>query len=750
MKARLVIAAVMVFAGVYSSAGMPVPPHHHPRLYLDSSDVPALRQRMNSARGAEIISKMQSLAAERTAEEELPVSQRDFRYYFQMRGLTSRAELQALDYLANGNVRAGREAVVSVLDSLKRTAYGVEKDLSRANGVMLMVGAIVYDWCYPLLSNEEKSEYISQFLRISSLLECGYPFKFVESIAGHTCEWMIMRDMLSAAVAIYDEYPALYQDVIGVIEKKFAPSRNLFYEAGNHPQGTKYIPTRLSSELFAQLIVAKIGGGKGVFSNAQRNVLYDIIYRMRPDGTLLPIGDENPSRKPRTENYALPAMMASYFYRDPHLRWLFLKDSRVVDHSLLFELLWNDDSIEPASPDDLPLVRFCPSPFGWMIARTGWGDESVIAEMKVNEQMAGNHQHLDGGSFQIWYKGSLAIDSGVYEGVNGGYRSKHCFNYTKRTIAHNSLIIFDPDEKFAWYKARPHRNKPARYCSNDGGQRMPGPTGWDTAGSVEEMYSDEFTVGRTLYHGIRDDFSWLKGDITKAYSDKVDLVERSFVFCDMHDAATPAFLVIFDRVGAKNPALRKSFLLHSIEKPELRDGGFVVKRSAGKEDGMLSVSVLLPEKAGMSLVGGPGREYEVDGTNWPNVIPDDTEAETGAWRVEVSPSSANRTDVFLNVIQISSESRYRGIPVQRMDCGSHVAAAFGDRMVLFSRETGLSAAVPGFRVDGTKKILVCDMQPGRYDIRRNGKRVCTAEVKEGEDAIEFSARKGKYEIEKSL
>lgn len=750
MKARSAIIAFLIFSGACASAQIPVPPSEHPRLYLCADDVPVLRQRMSTDRGKRIIARMQALSLPRTPGEEIPVARRDFRYHYQMRGLSSKAELQALEYLTEGNESAGREAVASVLDSLRRTSYGKEKDLSRANGVMLMVGAIVYDWCYPLLSAEEKSEYVSQFVRISSLLECGYPFTFIEALSGHTCEWMIMRDMLSAAVAIYDEYPQMYNDVMDVITKKFVPARNLFYAAGNHPQGSNYIPTRYSSELFAQLIIAAFNGGKGIFSEDQKSVLYDIIYRMRPDGTLLPIGDDNPSRKPRVENFALPAMMASSYYKDPHLRWLYLRDSNVIAHSLLFELLWGDDSVEARSPEDLPLTRFCPSPFGWMIARTGWDENSVIAEMRINEQMVGNHQHLDGGSFQIWYKGSLAIDSGLYEGVSGGYLGEHCRNYSKRTIAHNSLLVYDPDEKFAYYKARPHKRKPARYAVNDGGQRMPGPKGWDTAGSIEELFSDEYTVGRTISHSISDDFSYLKGDITKAYSGKVNLVERSFVFCNMHDNALPAVLVIFDRVGAADSSFRKSFLLHSIDRPETGKQSYVIRRNAGKENGMLTASVLLPEKAVIETVGGPGHEYDVAGVNWPDEIRDDPDAETGSWRVEVSPQEKNETDIFLTVLQISDTDVNKTSKVTKSGCATHIAADFKGRMIFFAREHGLSDNVAPFRVEGERKILVCDMMPGGYEIYRNGRKEALVTVCEGVNTIEFSARKGEYEIKKSL
>lgn len=145
------------------------------------------------------------------------------------------------------------------------------------------------------------------------------------------------------------------------------------------------------------------------------------------------------------------------------------------------------------APDDLPLTRFSGSPFGWMIARTGWGENSVIAEMKINEHFVGNHQHLDGGSFQIYYKGPLAIDAGAYSGSSGGYNSPHNKNYFKRTIAHNSLLVYDPDEKFACHNYG-GANK-SSFAANDGGQRMPG-DGWKTCNSMNDLLSDEYTVGK--------------------------------------------------------------------------------------------------------------------------------------------------------------------------------------------------------------------------------------------------------------
>lgn len=57
-----------------------------------------------------------------------------------MRGITSKVQLQAFEYLVNGDAAQSRAAITSMLDTLKRTNFGTKNDLSRASGSMLMVG----------------------------------------------------------------------------------------------------------------------------------------------------------------------------------------------------------------------------------------------------------------------------------------------------------------------------------------------------------------------------------------------------------------------------------------------------------------------------------------------------------------------------------------------------------------------------------------------------------------------------------
>ncbi len=642
-----------------------------------------------------------------------------------------------------------------MLDSLKRTSFGTRQDLSRASGVMLMTGAMVYDWCYDQMTDAEKQAYIKEFIRIAGTMECHYPPKNTEPIAGHSSEWMILRDMLSAGIAIYDEYPDMYNYVVTMMFRDYIPARNFIYSGHNYHQGTGYVSVRFVNDLISLFILDKMGAG-AVYDPAQQFVLYDFIYRRRPDGQVLPAGDVNPGNRKTPNSYAMPAMFAASYYNDRYIANEYFRRPSVEPHLLMMELLWRDFDLEPKSPDDLPLTRYSGTPFGWMIARTGWDKDCVIAEMKVNENFVGNHQHLDAGSFQIYYKGPLAIDSGAYQGSSGGYNSPHCKNYFKRTVAHNSLLIYDPQEKFAcWNYGGGDKTE---FAANDGGQRMPGDR-WDTCRSFESLLSDDYTVGKVQAHSFGPDldvpeYSYLKGDITSAYSDKVKDVRRSFVFLNLKDSTVPASLVIYDHVVSSDPGFRKFWLLHSIEEPSVDGTEFTVARTMDGDSGMLKNTVLLPEKDNVSItaVGGPGKEFWVFGTNYPNAATSrpDPANERGEWRVEVVPVNPSAEDCFLNVIQVADNSCRSFNDVRRIDGDKVAGAMISDRVVIFGRDGQALDQRAGFEIPDSEKvfrILVTDLVPGVWKVMKDGKvLIPAAEVCADDGTLYFSGQSGRYTL----
>ena len=722
---------------------VPLPPKEHPRLYIRSGEIPALKEKMATEQGRKILGQIRKAAIPRTPAEEAKVTDHGFRYYAQMRGVTSQVQLDALEYLTHGDEKMARRAITSMLDTLKRTNFGTKNDLSRASGSMLMVGAIVYDWCYDKMTSDERQAYIKEFVRIAGTMECHYPPKRTEPIAGHSSEWMILRDMLSCGIAIYDEYPDMYNYVIQMIYEDYIPVRNFIYKGKNYHQGSGYVTVRFLNDLNSLWILDKMGAG-AIYDPDQQYVLYDFIYRRRPDGQVLPAGDVNPSPRNKPHTYSMPAMLAASYYHDPYLMYEYERKPSTEQHMLILELLWRDFDLKGKAPDDLPLTRFSGTPFGWMIARTGWDSNSVVAEMKINENFVGNHQHLDGGSFQIYYKGPLAIDSGAYQGSSGGYNSPHCKNYFKRTIAHNSLLIYDPDEKFAcWNYGGGDKTE---FASNDGGQRMPGDR-WDTCRSFKDLLSEDYTVGQTLAHGFgpetqEPEWSYLKGDITKAYSAKVKDVRRSFAFLNLGLEEHPAAMVIYDHVVSSDPSFRKFFLLHSIEEPALYPAkgkktvpSLRISRTRDGDSGQMLCSVLLPQAQNLSMekVGGKGKEFWVFGENYPNKAtsrPDPCN-ERGEWRVELCPKTPADEDCFLNVIQVG-DAGCKDLPVQRIDAQDVVGAIIADRAVLFCRDSktldkafSFTLSDKDIQVAGNKakelKVLATDLAAGNWKVMRNGK-----------------------------
>ena len=743
---------------------VPLPPKEHPRVFVRSEEIPALKVKMQTKAGKKILRKLSEAAVPRTQEEDAAEKDRGFRYYAKMRGVTSKVQLQALEYLVNGDAEQARQAITSMLDTLKTTNFGTQNDLSRASGCMLMVGGMIYDWCYDQFTPEERQAYIDEFVRIAGTMECHYPPKNNEPICGHSSEWMVLRDMLSCGIAIYDEYPDMYHYVITMMFKDYIPVRNYTYRGQNYHQGSSYFNVRFTNDLNSLWILDKMGAG-AIYDPSQQYVLYDMIYRRRPDGQVLPAGDCNPAPRKRPQSFSQPAMLASSYYNDPYIAYEYERKPSTEPHMLMLELLWRNFDLKGKTPDDLPLTRYSGTPFGWMIARTGWGKNSVVAEMKVNEQFYGNHQHMDGGAFQIYYRGPLAIDSGSYQGASGGYNSPHNKNYFKRTIAHNSLLVYDPSEKFAcWNYGGGDKTE---FATNDGGQRMPGDR-WDTCRSFKDLLSDSYTVGKSLAHDFGPDqntpeYSYLKGDITKAYTAKVEDVRRSFVFLNLEPKGNadknpegvvtevPAVMVVYDHVVSSDPSFRKFWLLHSIEEPQTGSQKFAVSRTKDGDSGKLYCDVLLPE-ADVTKVGGPGKEFWVFGENYPNAAttrPDPCN-ERGEWRVEVTPKKAAKEDSFLNVMQVMDNS-VQPLSVQRIDADKVVGALVADRLVMFSRSGQPLADSFTFEIPKSAgksvKVLLTDLQPREWTVKNGKKIVQKASVTSEEGTIYVTLVPGKYTVE---
>lgn len=685
---------------------IPVPPPGHPRLYLRAEHVAQLPVRLQEPVLQPVVKRLETTAR---------------------RSPQGRIEWEALQYLVKPDPIEGRATIDRALALLKRIELADRQDACRETGRMMVTGAIVYDWLYPLLTAEDKQAFIAELVRLAKTQECGYPPTRQGSVTGHSSEAMIMRDMISAGIAIYDEFPEMYHLAAGRFFREHLPARNWLYNGHAYHQGDSYGTHRYSWDTYPLWIFDRLGAGN-VYNPEQRFVPYLWVYTTRPDGQRLRAGDTFKTSTPRGQPWSefVGTIFTASYYGDGTLLTQFLRQGGASDSEAIFEFLWRDARLQAKPLEDLPLSRYFGSPFGWMVARTGWDQNAVIAEMKVNEHNFVNHQHLDAGAFQIYYQGALAIDSGSYSGSSGKYGSPHCQNYYWRTIAHNSLLVYDPQEDFG-----------RRGYANDGGQRLAG--GRSEVRTLEVLLdpANGYRTGQVLAQGLGPDpqtpeFTLLSGDLTDAYSKKVEQVARCCVFLDLHNAKVPAALIVFDRVISADPEFRKVWLLHTQEEPRVGGSSAIVDVTQHDQRGRLMLDVLLPtdENRQMSSVGGQGKEYWVFGTNYANDIEpkqlERSSLEPGAWRIELSPKAAASEDLFLTVMQVTDRTAPGRLPVRLVELrdrvGSYIERPDGSRLVLFRRDGQRSSQPVTVETSGpgTTGVLVTDLTPGAWRVRRAG------------------------------
>ncbi|MDZ4794249.1 MAG: heparinase II/III family protein, partial [Bacteroidota bacterium] len=586
---------------------IPVPPAEHPRLYLTRKDIPLLKEKNNSIVLKNCWGKIKGAAAFITNGylklDANKAGNNDI-------NIRNAIEAKALLYLFSNDQEQGRQTVDYLLHYYATLKIDMHKDdVCREIGRAIVTGAIVYDWCYALITAAEKQILIGQMETLATHLEIEWPKLKQGSITGHGAEAQLARDMLSCGVATYNEKPEIYRLAAGRIMAEFVPSRKFFYPAAYHHQGSSYGPYRFYWDMVTTFIFDKMGYPE-IFGSDQRKAPYYFIYGRRPDGQLMRNGDDFTELFTKFGKYwvnggTINALAGSYFKDTVLVNEAMKEDNLGKGGDYLFDFLFYDTQIAGhKSPPMLPFTRYFKEPFGAMIARTGWEDglksPAVVAEMKVGVYNFVNHQHLDAGSFQLYYKGPLTVQSGVYQGKNGGYGSEHFRNYYQRSIAHNTMLIYDPNEKFIWGD---------KEVINDGGQRLPNNNRETT--NLSDFSGNEYNTGEVLAHAFgpdstRPEFSYLKGNLAPAYSSKVKSFTRSFVFLNFKNSKIPAALIVFDNVITANTAFKKYWLLHSVEEPVVNNNTTVIARSGKGYSGKMINTTLLPDKNNFTIskIGG--------------------------------------------------------------------------------------------------------------------------------------------------
>ncbi|HEX9059845.1 MAG TPA: hypothetical protein VF941_06675, partial [Clostridia bacterium] len=483
-----------------------IPPGSHPRLFINSNEITNIKNNLekNLKVKEKIISNSLSSASPQKVVAGPDLDRdalNDVRNSFEANALLYQLKIDPATgkSLSTAQEATGRKSInslletLSVMDTLNDYTY---YDDSQSCGRCILGAAFVYDWCYSLLSSSEKNSIIKYCESLASKMEVGYPPKSLGAVEGHSSGSPLMVDLLGFGVASYNEKPDMYNLISNWFLNKVVPARNFWYPSGMQHQGDSYGTTQLENTMLATWVFARMGFND-VIDSSQGKIPYRWIYTRRPDGQLLRDGDSFICDQYRFGEYwkfPLSLMLVSSYYKDPYIQSEMLRQYEPnTTGEPVFEAIFYNPDIPAKSIKDLPLTRFFGYPMGSMVARTGWdeglnlGSSNVVAEMKVGVYEFNGHEHLDSGQFQIYYKGSLAIDSGIYNGVNGEYGSAHDINYYKRTIAHNSVLVYDPGEVNTLFGDK---------VMNDGGQRWP--NDGTLPQTLEDVQSKDYNVGNVL------------------------------------------------------------------------------------------------------------------------------------------------------------------------------------------------------------------------------------------------------------
>lgn len=740
----------------------------HPRLYVTPDFIPELKKRLNDPALADTYSSYKKYAYDEI-NCKLDTTKANNHNATLLSKILSRALVWVIG--DEKDINHAKKTIAHTIDYLSTVRTPDDTgDITRSRGNYLMTGAIVYDWLYDVMTEDEKTTLVKLIMDAVKSKEIGWPPTIQSSVTSHAGETEIFRDMLAAGVALYDEYPTLYEVAAGRMFAEMVPARNWLRPSGRFESGNNYGEARFYSEVWADMTMQRMGYSS-IYKADSQTIRWSIRSRLASGG-IMPSGDMYSTGTVSNydtyyTNYPLGLCIAGNLYNDPYVKAEFERRKYVSGglglYDGFFAMLFTDPSVASETWDEWEYSKFTTYPNTGILVRTSWqeGDnaDTAIGFMNMHQLYFGDHQFCYTGDFQMYYRGLLAMNTGTYNASND-----HNVGYSHRSIAGNVMLCYDPNEDFAPYWSTTD-------VQNDGGQRTPYLNEKGASKGAYVLKMDEYELDENGMAQNRDlvvsedvkhfvgpnehtpEFSYISGDLTSAYTGKVTDYHRSMVFMDLFNDDYPAALIVFDKMSSADKSFKKTWLLHSQEKPEIKGSTTTIKRTQNGFDGKLVNQTLLPERtnASFNVVGGDANQmFEINGKMF---TPKSTAIEAGKYRIELSPKQEKKDDVFLNSMYVTSASK--DLPELKMykeNGAGYVGVTIRDRFVTFSKEAKLLEDTISINVrdNGFNEVsvLLTDMAEGIWEITgTNG----TFYVKSssGENCLNFKAVPGRYTVKKA-
>ncbi len=518
---------------------------------------------------------------------------------------------------------------------------------------------ILLDWCYKDFSPEIRSRFVQTYFKVNQYFMDTYITSSAGNsyVSSHNAWNTIYANQNSIVLYNADEFSAGQRDTVKnwyeiVYEKwiyEFMPCYSYYRDDDGGWNWTAAYSMWSLVDQFQLFENMKIATGKDFYHDLPwvRNSINQYWYFIQPDEWTINWGDGF------TKLDADRVMhIHAREFNDPRSQWLAQYYSKFENIGwtvpLFNNLLYKDFEMPYIEKPNLPL-NWWADKVGLSVSRTGWDSSAALVWFFNSPSKKAAHEHRDNNSFCVYKYAPQIINSGYYY----SYGNSHYNNYYQRTIAHNSIVVYDSTEKF--YNG-------GNLVSNDGGQ-MESPT----LMNYEDIFEPQYQKGKWLQFVDDDDYCYSVADAKQSYdTSKLDKFIRKSLFYK------PDKLIILDQVHLKNieTAQRDAkFVLHFQNKPvingeiintnvadhiETFNGKDVYQANRG---GNVAIRTLLPENTQTTRIGGEGYEFYVDGVNYPvEVEMDSINTTPGKWRIEVSPTQVKDSLTFLHIISIGDST----------------------------------------------------------------------------------------------
>ena len=668
----------------------------------------------------------------------------------------------ALSYVLTGDEAFARRAV----DEMRRVR--VASGGGSNQYLDYLRRALAFDWLYDsavfdaALKDQVATELLAGSQRMAALQSLADPAQ--ASYHNHSMRELALGTFAIAAIENHASVAAkaaplaisFRRSLDNMLEtSELVTPRGGYHESMDYMRIT-FAPLAMMAELRRTTTGEDPARRFGVFANMGPTYLYKVL----PDGSTARDDDNEFPHLDAVDGIVLG--YAVHRFKDPYAAWFLQRSGWLPARWRLpvLEFLWSDRTVLPRDPatarrEELPRHRLFPG-IGHLLMRSGWDPGATWIEFTCGPYFA-KHDHLDTNQFTIYHKGNLVLDTGAdYTDTE----SPHYLNYYRRTVAHNTVLVYQPGEKFFW-------GENLWPAANDGGQRMDSSRFWNTVRSLEDWdrTRDLWDRGHIeAFEAKEGELVYARGNGTASYQpSKVTRFVRDILWLESADV-----LFVADDVVATDAAYRKAWLLHGVGQPTIETSPGGSPRSAGQggtawtnatvatfEDGSgrLRVYPVLPRDHELVVRGGPGWEFWTpgderggawgSGANWPldppeggplpsdpvlrqmwrtfwgadfnKLSPSNRRAVVpGAWRLEISPRAAARDDRFLLALEIGD----RGSAPRRVEpvYGHNLAGAVvaGEAAVLFSTSAGppreAEVTLPDLPVP---RVIVAGLEPGR-------------------------------------